>query len=189
MDINYNCIILAKYDNINKTCPNTFDTFSDMSEDDQWPAILNSLTEKLRANNVPQQVGPREFDPLHLHWSMCLTRWEQQAGPTLYWFKSILFWDINFNPGGQRENSGEKSFEGSWQPHHKVMVPFAKIEMEVMSGTVFWAGSPHVVRPSMPSLARWRADWETRWPIIKLIWRILFGSSPVSGKRKICCQR
>ena len=139
MDINYNCIILAKYDNINKTCPNTFDTFSDMSEDDQWPAILNSLTEKLRANNVPQQVGPREFDPLHLHWSMCLTRWEQQAGPTLYWFKSILFWDINFNPGGQRENSGEKSFESSWQPHHKVMVADCPQLRKSADSTSCWA--------------------------------------------------
>ena len=101
---------------------------------------------------------------------MCLTRWEQQAGPTLNWFKSILLWDINFNPGGQRENSGEKSCESSWQPHHKVMVAFALINivMEIISGTVFWAGSPHVVRPSTQSLARWRADWETRWPINEL---------------------
>lgn len=29
---------------------------ADMSEDDQWPGILDSLTEKLRVNNVPHQV-------------------------------------------------------------------------------------------------------------------------------------
>ena len=30
--------------------------FADMSDDDQWPALLDSLTEKLRVNNVPHQV-------------------------------------------------------------------------------------------------------------------------------------
>ena len=74
--VNHKCCILIQH---------IFDAFADMSEDDQWPALLDSITEKLRVNNVPHQVSPDSVDLI------------LSQAPA----------------GGQREDFGEEGCEGS----------------------------------------------------------------------------